>query len=120
MQSLFGDKINELRYYWFGEFELDGMPLIISRTGWSSELGYEIYLRDGTRGDELWERLMHVGAEFGQTLRRHASDAPIVRHREYHHVNKSHNPTHLTNQCGRLLEAYRPIQTHQTSSSAAH
>jgi aminomethyltransferase len=65
MQSLFGDKINELRYYWFGEFELDGMPLIISRTGWSSELGYEIYLRDGTRGDELWERLMDVGAEFG-------------------------------------------------------
>ncbi|MDA7696510.1 glycine cleavage system protein T [Porticoccaceae bacterium] len=65
MQSLFGDKINELRYYWFAEFELDGMPLIISRTGWSSELGYEIYLRDGTRGDELWERLMDAGGEFG-------------------------------------------------------
>jgi len=65
MQSLFGDKINELRYYWFAEFELDGMPLIISRTGWSSELGYEIYLRDGTRGDELWERLMDAGREFG-------------------------------------------------------
>ena len=65
MQSLFGDKINELRYYWFAEFELDGMPLIISRTGWSSELGYELYLRDGTRGDELWERLMDAGEEFG-------------------------------------------------------
>lgn len=65
MHSLFGDKINELRYYWFADFELDGMPLIISRTGWSSELGYEIYLRDGSRGDELWERLMEAGQPFG-------------------------------------------------------
>jgi aminomethyltransferase len=65
MYSLFGDKINELRYYWFADFELDGMPLIISRTGWSSELGYEIYLRDGSRGDELWERLMEAGQPHG-------------------------------------------------------
>jgi aminomethyltransferase len=65
MQSLFGDRINDLRYYWFAEFELDGMPLIISRTGWSSELGYEIYLRDGSRGDELWERIMQAGRMFG-------------------------------------------------------
>ena len=65
MHSLFGDKISELRYYWFADFELDGMPLIISRTGWSSELGYEIYLRDGSRGDELWERLMEAGQSYG-------------------------------------------------------
>lgn len=65
MQSLFGDRINDLRYYWFAEFELDGMPLIVSRTGWSSELGYEIYLRDGSRGDELWERIMQAGRMFG-------------------------------------------------------
>lgn len=65
MQCLFGDRINTLRYYWFAEFDLDGMPLIISRTGWSSELGYEIYLRDGNRGDELWERIMQAGEPFG-------------------------------------------------------
>ena len=65
MQSVFGDKINELRYYWFAEFELEGIPLIISRTGWSSELGYELYLRDGSRGDELWERLMAAGQAYG-------------------------------------------------------
>ncbi len=65
MQRLFGDQINDLRYYWLGEFELDGIPLIISRTGWSSELGYEIYLRDGARGDELWELIMAAGQPFG-------------------------------------------------------
>ncbi len=65
LQDLFGDKISALKYYWLDEFELDGIPLVISRTGWSSELGYEIYLRDGTRGDELWERLMDAGSKFG-------------------------------------------------------
>ena len=65
MQRLFGDQINDLRYYWLGEFELDGISLIISRTGWSSELGYEIYLRDGARGDELWELIMAAGQPFG-------------------------------------------------------
>ena len=55
MQALFGERIADLRYYWLEEFDLDGIPLIVSRTGWSSELGYEIYLRDGSRGDELWE-----------------------------------------------------------------
>jgi aminomethyltransferase len=65
MRALFGDEIMDLRYYWLREMELDGIPLIVSRTGWSSELGYEIYLLDGTRGDALWERIMAVGLPFG-------------------------------------------------------
>ena len=64
MQALFGDDIMDLRYYWLREVELDGIPLIVSRTGWSSELGYELYLRDGSRGDELWEKIMAAGAPF--------------------------------------------------------
>ncbi len=65
MRALFGDRIDELRYYWLDEYELDGIPLIVSRTGWSSELGYEIYLRDGSRGDQLWETIMAAGKPFG-------------------------------------------------------
>ena len=65
MQALFGEEINDLKYYWLRELELDGIPLVVSRTGWSSELGYEIYLRDGSRGNELWERIMATGMEFG-------------------------------------------------------
>jgi glycine cleavage system aminomethyltransferase T len=55
----------DLRYYWLREVELDGIPLTVSRTGWSSELGYELYLRDGSRGDELWERIMAAGVPLG-------------------------------------------------------
>lgn len=65
MQELFGDDIQDLKYYWLRELDLDGIPLIVSRTGWSSELGYELYLRDGSQGDALWERIMSAGIAFG-------------------------------------------------------
>jgi glycine cleavage system aminomethyltransferase T len=65
MQELFGDSILDLKYYWLREVELDGIPLIVSRTGWSSELGYEIYLRDSAYGDTLWERIMAAGLPHG-------------------------------------------------------
>ncbi|MBR9651314.1 glycine cleavage T C-terminal barrel domain-containing protein [Thalassovita aquimarina] len=65
MTALFGESIMDLRYYWLREVELDGIPLIVSRTGWSSELGYEIYLRDGSKGDMLWEMIMAAGMPFG-------------------------------------------------------
>ncbi len=65
MKNLFGDSIADLRYYWLRKVELEGIPMIVSRTGWSSELGYELYLQDGTRGDELWETIMEAGKPFG-------------------------------------------------------
>ena len=65
MEALFGADIHDLKYYWLREVELEGIPLIVSRTGWSSELGYELYLRDGSRGDELWELIMAAGEPFG-------------------------------------------------------
>ena len=37
----------------------------MSRTGWSSEFGYELFLRDGSKGDELWEKIMAAGKDFG-------------------------------------------------------
>src|SRR5690606_15220773 len=65
MRALFGEGIANLRYYWLRELNLDGIPLVVSGTGWSSELGYEIYLRDGSRGDELWEKIMTAGEPLG-------------------------------------------------------
>ena len=65
MVKLFGESIKDLKYYWLREFNLDGIPLIISRTGWSSELGYEIYLRDGSKGNILYEKIMAAGKDYG-------------------------------------------------------
>ncbi len=64
MRDLFGGWIEELRYFWFRETELDGIPLVISRTGWSAERGYEVYLRDGRHGDRLWEAIMEAGRPY--------------------------------------------------------
>jgi aminomethyltransferase len=54
-----------MKYYWMRETELDGIPLVVSRTGWSGELGYELYLRDRHHGDRLWEMIMEAGKPFG-------------------------------------------------------
>ncbi len=59
--DLFGDWALELKYYRLQETVLDDIPLVVSRTGWSGELGYELYLRDSQYGDRLWERIMDVG-----------------------------------------------------------
>ncbi len=65
LRAAFGDAPADLKYYRFMEYDWNGVPLIISRTGWSSELGYEIFLRDGRAGSELWQHLMGVGEPLG-------------------------------------------------------
>jgi glycine cleavage system aminomethyltransferase T len=64
MADLFGDEVTGLRYYHFVEIDLDGIPLVITRTGWTAEVGFEVYLRDGSRGTELWERIMEAGRPY--------------------------------------------------------
>jgi len=63
--SLFGDAVRDLRYYWCAEAEVDGIPVVVSRTGWTGEVGYEIYLRDTSLGDDLWEAVRQAGEPFG-------------------------------------------------------
>lgn len=64
VRALFGERVAGLRYYWFVETALDGIPVVVTRTGWTGEVGYEIYLRDGARGEELWERIMEAGRPY--------------------------------------------------------
>jgi aminomethyltransferase len=64
LQALVGDAILDVRYYWTMQTEIDGIPVVISRTGWTGELGYEVYLRDGSRGVDLWNRIMEAGRPF--------------------------------------------------------
>src|SRR5689334_20240632 len=64
VRALFGEQVMQLRYYWFLETTLDGIPVVVTRTGWTGEVGYEVYLRDGSRGDELWERIMIAGKPY--------------------------------------------------------
>lgn len=65
VRALFGEEAAALEYYHFLETDLDGIPVIVTRTGWSGEVGFEVYLRDGSRGEELWDRIMAAGEPFG-------------------------------------------------------
>jgi glycine cleavage system aminomethyltransferase T len=63
--ELFGDWVRDLRYFWFRETQLHGIPIVLARSGWSKQGGFELYLRDATRGTELYERVKEAGAPFG-------------------------------------------------------
>jgi len=63
--DLFGDWVRELKYFWFREADLGGIPLLVVRSGWSKQGGFELFLRDGTRGTELWNRVKDAGASYG-------------------------------------------------------
>jgi len=64
MIKVFGDWINDITFYKFKEIEYQGIPLVIARMGYSKELCYELFLRDHSKGDELWEILWQAGQEF--------------------------------------------------------
>src|ERR687896_152878 len=66
MTDLFGESILEVPYYYMVHRELDGMELVISRTGYSGELGYELYLKTASRdGLKLWDRVLQAGEPYG-------------------------------------------------------
>jgi aminomethyltransferase len=64
IRDLVGESILDLKYYWWRRAEIRGIPVVVTRTGWTSEVGYEIYLTDPARGGELWETLMEVGKPY--------------------------------------------------------
>lgn len=61
---LFGEWVRELKYFWFKATQLNGIPLVLARSGWSKQGGFELYLQDSARGSELWQLVKQVGAEF--------------------------------------------------------
>lgn len=63
--KLFGEHIRSFKYFGFAQTELDGIPLVLARSGWSKQGGFELYLQDSSRGGDLWDRVKDAGAEFG-------------------------------------------------------
>lgn len=62
--DLFGEWVRDVRYFWFRETELNGIPLVLARSGWSKQGGFELYLTDGARGGALWETVKLAGAKY--------------------------------------------------------
>lgn len=60
-----GDWVRGLKYFWFKETDIQGIPVAIQRSGWSKQGGFEIYLRDGTQGTKLWNIFKEAGKPWG-------------------------------------------------------
>ncbi|HSJ50767.1 MAG TPA: glycine cleavage T C-terminal barrel domain-containing protein [Actinomycetota bacterium] len=65
LEKLVGATVYDLKYYWCDWFEIKGIPVLISRTGWTAVPGFEINLLDPARGDDLWDAVFEAGEEFG-------------------------------------------------------
>jgi len=62
MVDLFGESILDIPYYYLRPYELNGMKVLVSRTGYTSELGFEIYLYDASKnGVKLWDAVLEAG-----------------------------------------------------------
>lgn len=59
--SMFGDWVRTLKYFWFRETSIAGVPLVLARSGWSKQGGFELYLMDGTQGTKLWNLVREAG-----------------------------------------------------------
>jgi glycine cleavage system aminomethyltransferase T len=64
LEKLVGSAIYDIKYYWIEEFDIDGIPVVISRTGWTAVPGFEVNLLDFTKGNELWNAIAAAGEEF--------------------------------------------------------
>jgi glycine cleavage system aminomethyltransferase T len=65
LAKVVGDAIYDLKYYWCDAFTIEGIPVVISRTGWTAVPGFEVNLLDGSKGDDLWDAIAGAGEEFG-------------------------------------------------------
>ena len=65
MVKLLGEGILDLKYYYWRHAEIAGVPVVVTRTGWTSEVGYEVYTTDTSRGNGVYEAIMSAGEEFG-------------------------------------------------------
>ncbi|MBW3602656.1 MAG: glycine cleavage system protein T [Actinobacteria bacterium] len=64
--NLLGDAVLDIPYYWMETFQIDGMDIVVSRTGYTGEVGYEIYLRNASRdAEKLWNTVLEAGRPHG-------------------------------------------------------
>ncbi|MGL4236185.1 glycine cleavage T C-terminal barrel domain-containing protein [Tabrizicola sp.] len=60
-----GDWVRGLKYFWFKETEIEGIAVAVQRSGWSKQGGFEIYLKDGSKGTQLWNIFKEAGKPWG-------------------------------------------------------
>jgi dimethylsulfoniopropionate demethylase len=63
MERVFGESVTQVRFFRFGHFDFQGRDLVIARSGYSKQGGYEIYVEGADIGMPLWNALMEAGRD---------------------------------------------------------
>ena len=64
LQPLTGVDLADLKYYWFAHGEFAGIRGTVSRTGYTGEDGFEIFVPPG-QAPRLWQALLDAGLPYG-------------------------------------------------------
>ena len=64
LQKLVKEDLNEIKRYWFKVWEVDGEGMCISRTGYTGEDGFELYM-ENEKAEKIWNALMEAGKDEG-------------------------------------------------------
>jgi aminomethyltransferase len=64
LQPLTGVPLSAIKYYWFARGDIDGVPAIIARTGYTGEDGFEVYF-DPNESDRVWNKILESGKPHG-------------------------------------------------------
>ncbi len=64
LEPLTGLSLRQMKYYWFGKGKFAGVDAMVSRTGYTGEDGFEIYV-DPAHAELVWTRIMEAGAPHG-------------------------------------------------------
>ncbi len=63
MARVFGESVRDVRFFRFGWFEFQGRSLVVARSGYSKQGGFEIYVEGADIGMPLWNALMEAGKD---------------------------------------------------------
>ena len=63
LSRLIDEPVEDIRFFRFIETQIAGIPLVIARTGWSGQGGFELYLSDSSQGERLWDIVTEAGAD---------------------------------------------------------
>ena len=64
LSDIVGEDIRQLKFFWFVDTEINGIPVVIQRSGWSGQGGFELYLQDSSKGNDLWNLVWSAGEKY--------------------------------------------------------
>jgi len=65
-RDLFGkDLVDGLGFFHHRAVSLEGIPMVLCRSGWSKQGGFELFLTNESKGDQLWDLVMSAGKKYG-------------------------------------------------------